>query len=292
MFGYVLPCKMELKVKDYEKFKSYYCGLCISIKNQFGNLPRMTLNYDMTFLAILLDGLSNEKDLYKIIRCIAHPTKKKVIIENNTSIDFAAYCNIMLSYHKLLDDAADDKKLSKKFSSSILKMYINKNNSNKDLEEYIKNRLYDLSKLENNPPEDLSLDSISEPFALLTGHLLGFSLKNIVLKDKLTTLGYNIGKWIYIIDAYDDLEEDMEKNKFNAINTIFNKEHVSFEEFLPSIKERIEFTLTCCASTALQNLNDLPLKKNKNLLYNIIELGLMEKMEIIFKRSEKNERSL
>lgn len=292
MFGYVLPCKMELKVKDHEKFKSYYCGLCISIKKQFGNLPRMALNYDMTFLAVLLDGLSAEKDLYKIIRCIAHPTKKKIIIEKNTSIDFAAYCNIMLSYYKLLDDAADDKKISKKLASSILKTYINKDDTNKALEEYIKNRLYDLSKLENNPPEDISLDSISDPFALLTGYLLSFSIEDLILKYKLHTLGYNIGKWIYLIDAYDDLEKDMEKNKFNAINTIFNKEHLSFEEFLPSIKDRIEFTLTCCASTALQSLKKLPLIKNKNLLYNIIELGLMEKMEIIFKRSENHERSL
>lgn len=63
MFGYVFPCKMELKIKDYEKFKSYYCGLCLSLKNNFGNLPRLSLNYDMTFLSILLDDYNDDNSL-------------------------------------------------------------------------------------------------------------------------------------------------------------------------------------------------------------------------------------
>lgn len=61
MFGYVLPLKQELKIKDFNRFKSYYCGLCFHIKNDFGNIPRMALNYDMTFLALLLDGLSPDE---------------------------------------------------------------------------------------------------------------------------------------------------------------------------------------------------------------------------------------
>ncbi|WP_322392425.1 DUF5685 family protein, partial [Clostridium perfringens] len=54
MFGYVTPLKAELKVKDFTKFRSYYCGLCFELKNNAGNIPRMVLNYDMTFLAILI----------------------------------------------------------------------------------------------------------------------------------------------------------------------------------------------------------------------------------------------
>ena len=70
MFGYITPCKMELKIKDYEKIKAYYCGLCRNIKYDFGNLPRITLNYDTTFLAIFLDAFSKDKEKYIKKNCI------------------------------------------------------------------------------------------------------------------------------------------------------------------------------------------------------------------------------
>ena len=91
MFGYVTPYKMELKIKDYEMFKAYYCGLCISIKNNFSNLCRMTLNYDMTFLGMLLDSLECSKHKYVVTRCIAHPMKKKPKVIDNKALDYAAF---------------------------------------------------------------------------------------------------------------------------------------------------------------------------------------------------------
>ena len=91
MFGYVFPYKMELKIKDYEKFKAYYCGLCLSLKNNFGNLPRLSLNYDMTFLAILLDSLDKTKTHYNNHTCIVHPIKKRIFVVNNKALDYAAF---------------------------------------------------------------------------------------------------------------------------------------------------------------------------------------------------------
>lgn len=282
-----MPCKMELKVKDYEKFKTYYCGVCRSIKKQFGNLPRMVLNYDMTFLATLLDGLSDEKAQFKTITCFTHPTKKKIIIENNDAIDYAAYCNIMLTYYKLLDDAVDDNKLSHSILAKALKLYLKNEEKNKDLESYVKNRLAELSYMEKGLTTELNLDKIADPFANLTGFLISNYSSNPSIKEKLNFLGYNIGKWIYIIDAYDDLEKDMKENKFNPLNEIFNIKQLSYKEFSSTIEERISFTLTCCAVNAGEILEQLPLKKNQELLYNIIHLGLMEKMDKVFKRSEK-----
>ena len=78
MFGYVMPCKNGTKVRDYEKFKAYYCGLCHTIKEQYGNLPRATLNYDMTFLAILLDSLNDKPLASKKITCSLHPFQKSL----------------------------------------------------------------------------------------------------------------------------------------------------------------------------------------------------------------------
>ncbi len=206
MFGYVTPCKMELKIKEYEKFRAYYCGLCKTIKKDYGELPRITINYDMTFLGILLDSLEDNKNIFIKEHCIIHPIKKKVIITNNEALKYAAFFNVALSYYKLLDNVEDDNSIKSNISSKFLKNTIHKNN---DLYEKhihtVDNSLKNLYICEKNY-ENKSIDEISHHFAHLTGYILS-SYKNFSFKDSLYWLGYNLGKWIYIIDAFDDLEK-------------------------------------------------------------------------------------
>ncbi|MCJ7687722.1 MAG: DUF5685 family protein [Clostridiaceae bacterium] len=288
MFGYVTPCKMEMKIKDYEKFKAYYCGLCHSIKNNFGNLPRLTLNFDMTFLAILLDSLSECNCNFNQFKCAIHPLKKRVMINNNESLDYAAFCNITLAYYKLMDDVQDNKTIKSKFFSLFLKNYLsNPKVEYKYIINYMKEKLLLLNTLELDSQgisldEQLSIDELSHVFADLTGTIISFYYKDAPFKDDLYWLGYNLGKWIYIIDAYDDLEKDIKSNSFNAINSLLNTDKLEFENFSKFIAPRIDFILTTCAEQCLTYLNKLPTHKNEDILYNILELGLMEKMDKVF----------
>lgn len=294
MFGYVTPCKMEMKIKDYEKFKAYYCGLCRSIKSNFGNLPRLTLNFDMTFLAILLDSLSEKKYNFIKFKCLIHPLKKRLMINNNEALDYAAFCNITLAYYKLMDDAYDNKTMKSKVFSMFLKNYLPKQNylpnntiAYNDVMDYTKEKIILLNTLEVSHndmsiDEHLSIDELSHVFADLTGFIISFYYKDSSFKEDLYWLGYNLGKWIYIIDAYDDLEKDMKSNSFNAINSLINIDKLDFKSFSTSIKPRIDFILSTCAEQCLKHLNSLPLIKNENILYNILELGLMEKMDKVF----------
>ncbi|MBW9150791.1 DUF5685 family protein [Clostridium estertheticum] len=294
MFGYVTPCKMEMKIKDYEIFKAYYCGLCNSIKNDFGNLPRLTLNFDMTFLAVLLDSLSESKYNFVKFKCLIHPLKKRLMINNNKALDYAAFCNVTLAYYKLMDDVQDNKTMKSKIYSIFLKTYLPKAElSYTDVMEYTKDKLLLLNTLEANHndigidehlsiDEQLSIDGLSHVFADLTGFIISFYYKESSFKDDLYWLGYNLGKWIYIIDAYDDLEKDIKSNSFNAINSLLNTDNLDFESFSVLIKPRIDFILATCASSCLKYLNNLPLIKNEDILCNILELGLMEKMDKVF----------
>lgn len=290
MFGYVQPYKMELKIKDFEKFKAYYCGLCKSIKTNYGNIPRVTINYDMTFLAILLDSFFPESCILKRERCIIHPLKKRLIITNNSAIDYAAFCNITLANYKLLDDFNDDKSIIAKVNSNILKLYVNKApKSLHNLNKNIKNNLHDLYNLENNY-EDKILDEVCHPFANLTGILLNFYDKlNLTQEESniLYWLGYNLGKWIYLIDALDDLKDDMEKNKFNVINNILNKDNKPFKQFYKYIENRIYLVLVTCARNCSENFTKLNIKKNKELLTNILNLGLMDKIDQVLNKNSK-----
>jgi len=284
MFGYVTPFKMEMKIKDYEKFKAYYCGLCNSIKSNYGNLPRLTLNYDMTFLAVLLDSLSEDKYNFTEFKCLMHPLKKRLMLNNNAALDYAAFCNTTLAYYKLMDDVQDNKSSKSKVFSMFLKNYLKKSKvEDKVVMEYTKEKLLLLNTLEANY-KDISLDELSHVFADLTGFIVSFYYKEATFKENLYWLGYNLGKWIYIIDAYDDLEKDMKDNSFNAINSLLNTDNLDLKSFSVLIKPRIDFILVSCAEQCLKYLNTLPLIKNEDILYNILELGLMEKMEKVFNK--------
>lgn len=284
MFGYVTPCKIELKIKDFERFKAYYCGLCTTIKREFGNLPRLALNYDMTFLAVLLDSLNEDNLKIKKYFCSFHPMQKRLILVENSPIEYAAFCNVILAYYKLLDNAADDNSKTSKIYSTVLNIYLKKAPSKYAKHSaYIEKSLKELSTSESNA-SGKSLDELSHSFADLTGFILSSYYNQDNVSESLYWLGYNLGKWIYIIDAFDDLEKDMKNNKFNAINSVYNQHNMSYDAFVESIKNRIDFTLVSCAQGCLDILRRLPLKKNEELLHNILQLGLMEKMDKVFSR--------
>ena len=84
MFGYVTPLKSELKFKEFEYFRSYYCGLCNEIKREYGNIPRFCLNYDLTFIGFLLDGLYSNPLIFDSIKCLRHPGKNIIITKPKT----------------------------------------------------------------------------------------------------------------------------------------------------------------------------------------------------------------
>lgn len=282
MFGYITPLKAELKVKDFSRFKCYYCGLCCQIKKQFGNIPRLSLNYDMTFLGLLLDGLNPEDINVDSHICILHPTEKKTIVVDNKPLSYASAINIALFYYKLVDDMNDDKNIKSRISASVLLPYRKKfSKSILEIDKNIKETLRKLDELENNKNFS-SIDEICDPFSRLVGIVLRdypFELSNDCdeLRNTLYNLGYSIGKWIYLIDALDDLKDDMENKKFNPINFLYNKDNLEYNEFIELIKPKIEFTILNCGYTCKENLMMLDLKRNKDILYNIIELGLMDK---------------
>lgn len=282
MFGYVTPLKPELKIREYNQFKSYYCGVCFAIKNLYGNIPRMTLNYDMTFLALLLDGLIKEDLNVELKRCMAHPTNKKPVLLNNTAINYAASMNVSLVYYKLLDDINDENSLKSKFSLKFMKPYYKSfPDSIVKINSVIEKNLKELSRLEQTKDFKF-IDEICDPFSIIVGVILKefpHELKNDSkeLRDNLYQFGYSLGKWIYLMDALDDLKEDMENNKFNPINFLYNKDNLPYKEFLNTIKQRLEFSIFNCAYTCKEILNNLPLNRNKEILENIINLGMMDK---------------
>lgn len=281
MFGYVTPLKDELKVRQYNDFRSYYCGLCQHIKEHYGQLPRLALNYDMTTLALLLDGLSPNKTYMKDQFCLTHPLKKKPMIINNEALTYAAAMNVALVYYKLLDDVQDDHSLKSKGLSKTLKPYTYK--FPKEVDSVLKmtqKNLHKLYKLEISR-DFSSLDEISDPFALIVAEILRMYPYELhqdtgSIREELYQFGYALGKWIYIIDALDDLKKDMENNQFNPLIHLYHQPDMTYEELVTIVHEPVSFTLLNCGFVCKSLLKQLPLVRNKVLLNNIVVLGMMD----------------
>ena len=110
MFGYVMINKPELKIKEYERYHAYYCGLCRTIKKEYGIFGQFTLTYDMTFLIVLLTALYEEQPDHQKHHCMVHPVKKHSMLTNEIT-QYAAAMNIALSYHHFKDDWEDEKSI-------------------------------------------------------------------------------------------------------------------------------------------------------------------------------------
>ena len=113
MFGYVRVNSAELKVREYETYRGAYCGLCRSMGKCTGLCSRMTLSYDFAFLVMLRACLENTEIKFSQRRCLAHPLKKRSVMERNDTLDYCARAAAILNFHKIRDDLADEKGLKK-----------------------------------------------------------------------------------------------------------------------------------------------------------------------------------
>ena len=279
MFGYITPLKSELKVKEFEYFRSYYHGLCYSIKNNFGNIPRLTLNYDMTFIGFILEGLSNESIIIENKRCIKHPTYDIQVIKDTNALKYAANLSITFFDYKLKDNINDDDNNKSKVFNIFLGPYSKKAALNHyNINSIIKLNLANLSNMEKEKNFN-SLDQICHPFSNIMASILKNYPHNLfedsnTLRDKLYNLGYCIGKYIYLMDAFDDLEEDILSNQFNPLIVTHKLDRENYKDIINEIINEMDFLILSCISHCKEILDSITLLKHREILNNIITLGM------------------
>lgn len=264
MFGYITIDKMELKMKDYYRYRAYYCGLCKTLKERHGRFGQMTLTYDMTFLIIVLTSLYESKDKNEKHRCLAHPTSKHWMLTNEFS-EYAADLNIALAYHNFIDDWEDEKKFSGYAGAAYLKRSYQKIANNYPRQcRAIEEGLGKLAECEQNQEDNL--DVVSDCFGKLMGEL--FVYKEDIWQEELRQIGYYLGKFIYLLDAYDDLEEDKKKGNYNPLTKMYQEKH--YEETCDDI---LQMLMAECARA----YERLPILSNADILHNILYNGVWMK---------------
>ncbi|KNF09968.1 hypothetical protein CLPU_1c01330 [Gottschalkia purinilytica] len=295
MFGYVIPYKSELKMKEYNMFRAYYCGLCKAMGKEANQMVRMGLNYDLTFMGLLLSSIQEDRSQITFEGCIANPFKKKPIVQMNNALKYTSNISTMLIYFKLIDDWNDEKSITSllgtvPFINSVKKSSRKYPSQYNDIKKYLK----ELSKLENNKCN--KVDEAADMFGKL---MESISTPDFITDEKiirtLKWLGYNLGRWIYILDAFNDIEEDIKKKNYNPIILQYKyKENESINDFLNRIKEPIEFSLTFTLENMSRSFELLDVKYNRSILENIIYMGTRYKMDNIInqKEEEQIEKSL
>ena len=261
MFGYVRINKMDLTFREFDYYKGYYCGLCKYLKENHGEVSRLSSNYDITFLIVILTALYKLDSDITYERCIANPLKKKMRIVNEIT-EYAASMNILLSYYKLEDNLYDDNGIKDKLAYELYKGKLKKAYEKYPQKaEYIKQQLGNLRELEKQ--ESKSIDKVSNTFGNLMGEI--FVYKKDEYEQNLRNIGFNLGKYIYILDAYEDLEEDNKKGRYNPFIDYIDKKE--------ELKNKVDRLISMSLGMATKNIEQLNLEFNKAIIDNIIYSG-------------------
>ena len=258
MFGYVVINKPDIRFKDFDRYRAYYCGLCRELKKGYGLKGQLTLNYDLTFLTILLSGLYEPVNYLSDCKCIAHPLRKHPTIQNEFST-YAADMNILLTYYKYLDDWEDDKSLGKKMLSDVLKksgMIVAEKYPEKA--EVIDTELKNLHRFEKEGSTDI--DAVAGCFGRIMSAVCVY--RHDEWSAYLDKLGFYLGKYIYILDAYVDYEKDIKEGAYNALG-----ERAADKEY---VRELLTMMMAECSKA----FDMLPIINDFDILENIIYSGV------------------
>lgn len=279
MFGYININDKELSLENKKAYQAYYCGLCRKLRSSCGTRGQMLLNYDMTFLIVLLTGLYELPNEESCFLCGLHPTKKQTAYINEAT-SYAADMNVILAYHNFEDDWKDERSYAKR---AFLKIY------EKDYERikavYPRQvqavETYMKKQEEAEQKKETNLDAL----AGFTGEMLGeiFAWKEDIWAEELRCLGFYMGKYIYIMDAYEDRKSDEKRKTFNPLIVLEKENKANYETLC-------KLLLTSMMSECAKSFERLPILLHADILRNILYSGVWSKYEYMQLKRQKQEK--
>jgi len=278
MFGYVVMNKPEIRFKDFDLYRSFYCGLCRELREKYGISGQITLTYDMTFVVVLLSALYEPPTQKGTTRCVIHPVCKQPV-RKNAATEYGADMNVLLTYYKCMDDWEDEKKFAALGYGKILQRKNNRLSYRyPEKAEKIRKLLEELSQMEKAGETDI--DKMSGCFGRIMEEI--FAWKTDVWEDSLRRMGFYLGKFIYILDAYDDVEKDVKNGNYNP----FAEKYI-----MKGFNEQVRQLLIMMMAQTCREFEKLPIIKYTDILRNILYSGVWCRFEAIArKRREAGEK--
>ncbi len=293
LFGYIRPKIPELKVREYDQYKSIYCSLCRHMGKLYGKASRFMLSYDSTFLVLMMLGLADECTPFYSSKCVFNPLKKcSFCTSGDEHFQFAAALTVMLAYQKVCDDIEDSGFFGKIKAYFILPLVAGANKKAvkkyPDLKQTITETIGMQTQVEKQ--ENCCIDSCAEPTAQMLSKVFGMIYSNRPIMVRiLQNFGYYLGKWIYMIDAADDLEKDIKERAFNPFALRFQLTKESTLEEIQQVKVYCNESLNAVLSQIIGSFNLMQVNHFVPIIQNIILEGLptMQK-ELLFKKENHN----
>ena len=245
MFGYVRIARAELRIREYEYYRAAYCGLCRSMGKCTGQCSRLTLSYDIAFLSQVRVAISDIRPQFRRRRCLRHPIRPRMMMEPNEELMYAADAAALLAYEKGRDNVADKRGLGRLFARLgclfLKPAYRRAKKRLPALAAALREKLADLAAIERAavPSLDRPAAVFGEILSLLMAHGYEGAKARIA-----ATVGRQIGKYIYILDAVDDLKRDAKTGNYNPVLLVFGKEPTEEDRRL------LQDTMLCCLSDA------------------------------------------
>lgn len=269
MFGYIRAAKPELKVREFELYKAVYCSLCRKLGRSYGLLARFTLSYDFTFLALLQLGMTEGCDGFEQKRCAFNPLKKCNYCKNDTALEMPSAAAMIMLYYKLLDNIADERGV-KRLGYRLLRPLFSAAHKKAakaypQLEQITADYIAEQNALEKCDCREL--DRAADPTARALSRIFALCSEDAAQKRVLERLGYCLGRYIYLLDAACDLEDDLKTGAYNVLRG---------EESPARAASRVEPQLYFCINEAGKAFELLALYKYRPILGNVIYLGLEE----------------
>ena len=278
MFGYVVVNQPEMKFKDFDVYKSFYCGLCRELREKYGITGQISLTYDMTFVILLLSGLYEPKTKKGTTRCILHPVCKQTVRKNEIT-EYAADMNLILTYYKCVDDWKDERKWSRLCYARLLE------GSSRKLQGQYKEKITRIiSLLDELSAQEKAGEKDIDKMAGLFGRIMEeiFAWRQDAWESSLRRMGFYLGKFIYLLDAYDDVEKDVKNGSYNPFSEKYKME---------GFEEEIRRILIMMLAEACREFEKLPIIKYEDILRNILYSGVWCRFETVSKkRREEREK--
>ncbi len=281
MFGYVKPFKPELKINEYEIYQAVYCGLCRKLGKSVGFSARFSLSYDFVFLSLLSMALSDNSPEYKKCRCFANPFKKRnSCCGDCADLTLCADSSACATYYKLLDNVSDSTLLGRLFW--WIPLLLSKPARNKALKRNPEvDNIFREASASQQEFEKLKIydsDHAAEPFAHALSRLFSLLSKDPTEIRVLDRLGYLFGRYVYIIDALDDIEKDSKKHNYNPF--------LPLADDIDAAIDKIHASLFLTISEIERTFALLDVQRYRSILENIISLGLQNEVRAVTHKKE------
>ncbi|MGN1482019.1 DUF5685 family protein [Porcipelethomonas sp.] len=268
MFGYIRPFKPYMRFYEFQIYNAFYCGLCKNLGKNYGQIYRLMLSYDFSFLGLLYSGMNNNENKIEMQHCIAHPCSKKPCLCCISDLDYTAAAEVISVYHKICDTIADGNFFESIFFR-IIRMfakpgYKKAKSAYPEMCEKIEYYMSEQSKLEKENCS--SIDQACEPTAQIMSVIAQGISDDVEEKKNLSGFGYHLGRYVYIADAYSDLEKDIKKKNYNPL-------YLNFKE-IKSAKKFAEENINMSLNMVSEFYSKMRIPKFKEILDNVVYLGL------------------